>query len=122
MGKKILVVEDDATCLKMTVGILAKSGYEVLEAQNGADAVRIATEALPDLILMDVQLPEMSGFEALDALRVATRTEDINIVALTAFTMPGDRERILATGYDGYIPKPITDLKAFLATVASFLK
>ena len=106
--KKILVAEDNPTCMEIVTCLLAKGGYEILQATNGVDTVKIADHELPDLILMDVQLPEMSGFEAVDAIRANTRTEDINIVVMTVFSMEGDRERILAAGYDGLYPSRST--------------
>ena len=121
LSKKILVVEDHKDSLELVTLLLTGVGHTVLQATNAVDGIAVADREQPDLILMDIQLPEVNGLEALHTLKEDSSTERIKVVALTAFTMIGDREKMLAAGFDGYIPKPIIDTKEFLATVSSFL-
>jgi two-component system cell cycle response regulator DivK len=104
---RILVIEDNAINMKLTVALLERVGHEVLQATDAEKGVRMAGEQLPQLILMDIQLPGMDGLEATRLLRGAAATKSLKIVALTALAMGGDRERIVAAGCDGYISKPI---------------
>ena len=117
---KILVVDDDPINLMLAVTALEKAGYEVLSAEGGAEGVEAALAHAPDLVLMDVQMPGMDGIAALRRLRVEPRTASLKVVALTALAMKGDRERLLAKGFDSYIEKPIR-YKRFLASVAALL-
>ena len=87
--------------------ILTYHGYEVIEAENGEEAVRIAREHIPDLIIMDLQMPVMNGYEAIRILKNDPVTKDIKIIAVTSFAMAGDREKALEIGVDDYIAKPI---------------
>jgi two-component system cell cycle response regulator DivK len=116
----ILIVEDNEKNLKLTRDVLQAKGHATLEATTGEDGVRLARERLPNLVLMDIQLPGMSGIEALQALRADEATRHIPIVAVTASVMQQDRTMITAAGFDDYIPKPI-ELKPFLATVERLL-
>jgi CheY-like chemotaxis protein len=118
---KILVVDDDARNLRLAVTLLDQTGHEVLSAEGGAEGVEAALAHAPDLVLMDVQMPGMDGVAALKRLRAEPRTADLKVVALTAFAMKGDRERLLAEGFDGYLEKPIR-YKEFLASIAALLK
>jgi len=106
-GEQILVVEDNDKNMKLFRDVLVATGYRTLEATTGAEAVDMASEHTPDLVLMDIQLPDLSGVEALQRLRADPRTRTIPIVALTAQAMHGDRERFLAAGFDGYVSKPV---------------
>jgi len=106
-GARILVVEDNERNMKLFRDVLQARGYRTLEATTGGQAVEVATEHGPDLVLMDVQLPDIDGVEALRRLRANARTESIPVLALTAQAMQGDRERFLAAGFDGYISKPV---------------
>ena len=106
-GLQILVVEDNEKNMKLFRDVLDASGYRTLEATTGRQAVELATSHSPDLVLMDIQLPDMSGVEALDHLRGDERTGRLPVVALTAQAMEGDRERFLAAGFDGYLSKPV---------------
>jgi two-component system cell cycle response regulator DivK len=117
---KILVVDDDARNLRLAVTVLEQAGHEVLSAAGGAEGVEAAHAHAPDLILMDVQMPGMDGIAALRRLRAEPRTAALRVVALTALAMKGDRERLLAEGFDGYLRKPIR-YKGFLASVAALL-
>ena len=103
----ILVVEDNDKNMKLFRDVLQASGYDTLEATTGEDAVELAVEHKPALILMDVQLPGIDGIEALARLRGNDRTASIPVLALTAQAMHGDRERFLDAGFDGYLSKPV---------------
>jgi two-component system cell cycle response regulator DivK len=105
--ERILVVEDNEKNMKLFRDVLAAKGYRTLEAATGRQAVDVASEHTPDLVLMDIQLPDLDGVEALQRLRADPRTASIPIVALTAQAMRGDRERFLAAGFDGYVSKPV---------------
>jgi CheY-like chemotaxis protein len=111
-GELILIVEDNEKNLKLVRDILQFKGYRTLEAETATDAIALATEHLPDLVLMDIQLPDMDGVTALGRLRAEPVTAALRVVALTAFAMRDDRERFLALGFDGYMTKPI-DIKQF---------
>jgi two-component system cell cycle response regulator DivK len=106
-GERILVVEDNEKNMKLFRDVLAATGYRTLEATTGSEALDIASEQLPDLVLMDIQLPDLDGVQALQRLRAHARTATIPILALTAQAMQGDRERFLAAGFDGYLSKPV---------------
>jgi len=115
--KKVLVADDKATSRELVRTVLEKAGYEVCEAANGADAVRTARETRPDLIILDLHMPELDGFAAMKALRREEAFTKLPIVALTASAMQGDRERAMAVGFTGYITKPIRlgDLRSEVA-------
>jgi two-component system, cell cycle response regulator DivK len=106
-GERVLVVEDNETSMKLFRDVLRATGYRTLEASTGSEAVRLAAEHAPDLVLMDIQLPDIDGVEALSRLRVDERTASIPVLALTAQAMHGDRRRFLAAGFDGYMSKPV---------------
>jgi two-component system cell cycle response regulator DivK len=116
----ILVVEDNPRNLKLARDVLSYAGYRTLEACNAEDGIRLANQHSPDLILMDVQLPGMDGDAALEILRESPGTRDIPVVALTAFAMKDDRDRLLAAGFDGYLVKPIS-VPDFAAQVGEFV-
>lgn len=105
--RRILIVEDNPMNLKLVRDILHHSGYEVVEAITGEDGVRLADETLPDLILMDLQLPGIDGYEALRQIRASRQGRDIPALAVTAFAMQDDRDQAYEYGFDGYIEKPI---------------
>jgi len=106
MTKRILCVEDNPQNMRLIRKILTHEGYDVLEAENGLIGVQIALEEHPDLVLMDVNLPDIDGLEA--TLRIKRAASHLPIVALTANAMFGDEERCLAAGCDGYISKPVS--------------
>ena len=112
----ILIVEDDEKNMKLARDILRAKGYVTLEAVNGLDGVRLALEHKPDLVLMDIQLPDINGIEAFSRIRANADTASIPIVAFTASVMSQDRNRITDAGFDAFIGKPI-NLKEFLDTV-----
>ena len=116
-GPQILVVEDNEKNMKLFRDVLQAEGYRTLEATTGGQAVELATEHVPDLVLMDIQLPDLDGVEALGRLRADERTASIPVLALTAQAMEGDRERFLAAGFDGYLSKPV-NIAELVATVS----
>jgi two-component system cell cycle response regulator DivK len=106
-GEQVLVVEDNEKNMKLFRDVLVANGFRTLEATTGGAAIDLASEHEPDLVLMDIQLPDLDGVQALRRLRADARTSAIPIVALTAQAMLGDRERFLAEGFDGYVSKPV---------------
>ena len=106
-GRQVVVVEDNARNMKLFREVLNASGYRTLEAETGERAVALTTEHRPDLVLMDIHLPDIDGVEALRMLRADERTASVPVLALTAQAMEGDRERFLAAGFDGYLSKPV---------------
>ena len=116
----ILVIEDNAANMKLAVFLLEKAGHETLQARDAEEGIRLARERYPELILMDVQLPGMDGLAATRLLKGDAATRDTKVVALTAFAMSGDREKIEAAGCDGYIAKPIR-YQEFLKVVGDML-
>ena len=112
----VLIVEDNEKNMKLARDVLQAKGYKTLEAVTGEDGVRLAKENLPDLVLMDIQLPGISGIDALRQLRADPNTARIPVVALTASVTPTDRSAISAAGFNAFISKPIS-LKEFIDTV-----
>ncbi|TMA38243.1 MAG: response regulator [Deltaproteobacteria bacterium] len=106
MAKRILVVEDDADNRRIVAKVLTGEGYEVIEVATGAEAVAAVHQQRPDLIIMDLALPGIDGWEASRRIKAAPDSADIPIIALTAFAMRGDEERARAAGCDAYVPKP----------------
>ena len=117
---KILIVEDNPTNMTLAVFLLQSAGHTVLSATDAEAGLTLARDELPNLILMDVQLPGMDGLEATSALKRDGTTRAIPVIALTALAMKGDEERIRAAGCDGYVAKPMR-YKEFLATIAAEL-
>ena len=118
-GERVLIVEDNEMNMKLVRDILQATGYTPVEASSGEQALTLAAETAPALVLMDIQLPDLDGAEALRRLRSDERTVGIPVLALTAQAMQGDRERFLAAGFDGYLSKPI-DVDQLLETVRRF--
>ena len=116
---RILVVEDNPKNLKLVRDVLTYAGFEVVEATSGEEGVRRALETVPDLILMDLQLPGIDGAEALRQIRLSEK--DVPVVAVTAFAMNNDRTRAFDAGFDGYVEKPIS-VRALPQQVSDFLK
>ena len=119
--KLILIVEDNDKNLKLVRDVLQVKGYATVEAGNAEDGIVLARERKPDLVLMDIQLPGMSGIDAIGVLRADAATAAIPVVAVTASVMPQDRNKIMEAGFDAYIGKPI-NLKEFLDTVRNMLE
>ncbi len=108
MAKIILIVEDDDLSMKLATDLLHAHGYDILHSVDGKDTLPLAREHHPDLIIMDIQLPEISGMEYTKMLKADEGLKDIPVLAVTAFAMKGDEEKILEAGCDGYIAKPIS--------------
>lgn len=115
----ILIVEDNEKNLKLIRDVLQFKGYRTIEATTATDGLRLAREALPVLVLLDIQLPDFDGITLLHKLREDERTRGLSVVAVSASAMPDDQERILASGFDAYITKPI-ELRLFVETVERF--
>ena len=116
---RILVVEDNLKNLKLVRDVLTYAGFEVIEATSGEDGVRLVQESVPDLVLMDLQLPGIDGAEALRQIRLSEK--QVPVVAVTAFAMNNDRTRAFDAGFDGYVEKPIS-VRALPQQVSDFLK
>jgi two-component system cell cycle response regulator DivK len=114
--KTILIVEDNEKNMKLARDILRAKGYATLEAVNGLDGVTLALQHKPDLVLMDIQLPDINGIEAFERIRANADTAAIPVVAFTASVTVNDRSRIGDAGFDGFLSKPI-NLKEFVETV-----
>ena len=119
-GNRILVVEDNPLNLKLVRDVLTVSGYEVVAAPSGEEGVSLAQTCEPDLVLMDIQLPGIDGYEALRLLRQNPQLDGVPVVAVTAFAMREDRERAAREGFDGYLGKPIS-VRALPSQVGEFL-
>jgi len=117
----ILIIEDNAKNMKLSRDLLKAKGYATLEATTGEEGVRLALEHRPDLVLMDIQLPDINGIEAFERIRADADTAAIPVVAFTASVTPTDRNRITQAGFSGFVSKPI-QLKEFLATVKRMLE
>ena len=120
MSKTILIVEDNELNMKLFNDLLQAHGYDTVQTMDGRDAIKLAREHNPDLILMDIQLPEMSGLEVTKMMKADDDLESIPVIAVTAFAMKGDEEKIREGGCEGYIAKPIS-VPIFLETVNKFL-
>jgi CheY-like chemotaxis protein len=116
---RILIVEDNQANLSLMEYLLNAKGHDVLGAETGTDGIDAALEAVPDVVLMDIELPDMDGLEAADAIR-ANGSRSAPIVAITAFAMVGDGDRILDAGFDGYIAKPISP-RSFAVEVEAYV-
>jgi two-component system cell cycle response regulator DivK len=117
----ILIVDDNARNRKLVRDVLRFAGFRTLEADGGVEGIAAVVEHLPDLVLMDIRMPDMNGAEALRRLKDDERTAQIPIVALTSSTMLGDHERFLGDGFDGYLRKPIS-VREFPGQVRGYLR
>ena len=120
MSKTILIVEDNDLNMKLFNDLLQAHGYNTLQTKDGREVIKVAQENRPDLILMDIQLPEISGLEITKVIKADEDLKGIPVIAVTAFAMKGDEEKIREGGCEGYIAKPIS-VPNFLETVAKFL-
>jgi two-component system, cell cycle response regulator DivK len=118
-GELILIVEDNDKNLKLARDVLLHRGFRTLEAMTAAEGIKLAVEHQPDLVLMDIQLPDADGVSALQQLRAEAATQAIPVVAFTASVMEADRQRLAAAGFDGYLAKPI-DVKVFPEQVRGY--
>ena len=117
----ILIVEDNEKNMKLVRDILRHQGHATLEAVNGLDGVRLAEQEHPDLVLMDIQLPDIDGIMALGRIRTDTSLDAMPVLAISASVMPDEQQKIVASGFDAFITKPI-NLKQFVETVQRFLQ
>lgn len=121
MSARILVIEDHVDNLNLVTYLLTQFGYSVLQAADGRTGLQLALRENPDLIICDIQLPDISGYEIATRLKSDVKTRVVPLVAITALAMVGDRERVLKAGFDGYISKPITP-ETFVAEAAGFMR
>jgi len=121
VGRRILVIEDQEQNLYLMKYLLEASGYDVVQARDGKEGIAAARTERPDLILLDIQLPTMSGHEVARALRTDPGLSAVPIVAVTSYAMPGDREEAVDAGCTGYLEKPI-DPDTFVAEVAGYMQ
>lgn len=120
MSKKVLIVEDNDLNMKLFNDLLEAHGYATLKSRSGLEGLELARMHRPDLILMDIQLPEVSGIDIIKLLKEDDEMRPIPVIAITAFAMKGDEERIRESGCEGYLSKPISVSK-FIETVRSFI-
>lgn len=120
MSTRILVIEDNAANLELARYLLEAAGYDVLTAEDGEEGLRHARQARPDLVVSDLQMPVMDGFEFLAELRADPELKHLPVIAVTAFSMPGDATRVMQAGFDGYLSKPIVP-ETFVEQVAAYL-
>ena len=119
-GRCVLIVEDNPLNMKLFSAMIAAQGYEALQASDGSSALALARERHPDLIIMDLQLPDMSGLDVAHSLKQDPDTREIPIIATTAYALRGDEATIRASGCDGYMAKPIA-ISEFLELIESFM-
>lgn len=117
---KILIVEDNEKNMKLVRDLLQYKGHQTLEAITGMDGVRQAIDHVPDLILMDIQLPDISGIQALALIREQDALRSVPVLAVSASVMPEEQQKIVTSGFDAFIAKPI-NIKQFIDSVQSFL-
>jgi two-component system, cell cycle response regulator DivK len=120
MSKQVLIVEDNELNMKLFNDLLEANGYRTIQTRNGVEAIELVRAHRPDLILMDIQLPEVSGLDVIQWLKKDETLKDIPVVAITAFAMKGDEEKIRQSGCEAYLSKPISVVK-FLETVRTYL-
>ncbi len=120
MTKTVLIVEDNELNMKLFNDLLQAHGYNTVQTMDGHEVLKLAREHRPDLILMDIQLPEISGLEVTKLIKADSELKSIPVIAVTAFAMKGDEEKIRDGGCEGYLAKPIS-VPIFLETVARFL-
>jgi len=118
-AKRVLVIEDNEQNIYLTTFLLEKNGFQVVQARDGQQGLGLAASIVPDLILLDIQLPVMDGHEVARRLKADGRTAAIPVVAVTSYAMAGDREAILAADCEGYIEKPI-DSETFIDQIRPF--
>lgn len=120
MAKRVMIVEDNELNMKLFKDLIEASGYETIRTRNGLEALDLARKHKPDLILMDIQLPEVSGLEVTKWIKEDDKLHRIPVIAVTAFAMKGDEERIRQGGCEAYISKPIS-VASFVQTIKSYL-
>jgi CheY-like chemotaxis protein len=117
---KILIIEDNPENMQLIVYLLHAFGHTPIEAENGEIGLKLAQDNLPDLILCDLQMPDMDGYEVIRRLKLDPKLVAVPVVAVTAYAMVGDRDKVLATGFNGYIPKPINP-ETFVKEIEKYL-
>ena len=120
MKKRILIIEDNEQNIYLLTILLEKSGFDIVQAKDGKTGLELAALENPDLILLDIQLPVMDGFEVARQFKQNKKTADIPIVAVTSYAMVGDRENVLAAGCEGYLEKPINP-DTFIDQIKKFI-
>jgi len=120
MKPKVLIIEDNEQNMYMITYLIESTGFEVFQSFNGKDGIKKANEIHPDIILLDIQLPEMNGYEIARELKKIAEIKDTPIIAVTSFAMPGDKEKAMEAGAIGYIEKPI-DPDTFISQMEEFL-
>jgi two-component system, cell cycle response regulator DivK len=118
--KRVLLVEDNVDNFELVKYLLERAGYAVIPGRNGREAIELARQELPDLILLDLSIPEIDGWEAAKEIKLDPRSASIPLFALTAHTLPGDRQRAKDSGFDGFISKPI-DVVGFGESITKVL-
>ena len=121
MAKKILIVEDNELNLKLFRDLLGANGYDTFETKEGIEAISLTRQTMPDLIIMDIQLPEISGLDITRKIKADAEIRHIPVIAVTAFAMKDDEDKIMAAGCEAYLSKPIA-IDDFLATIRRFLE
>ena len=120
MNKTVLLIEDNEQNRYRTTFLLERHGYTVISARDGMSGIQLANSSVPDIILLDIQLPTMDGYEVAQALRQCGQLSQVPIVAVTSYAMVGDREKTLTAGCNGYIEKPINP-DTFISEIEQFL-
>jgi two-component system, cell cycle response regulator DivK len=120
MSKTVLIVEDNELNMKLFNDLIASIGCTVIQSRNGVEAIGLVREKRPDLVIMDIQMPEVSGLDVTRWIKSDPAIAHIPVIAVTAFAMKGDEERIRESGCEGYVSKPIS-IGPFLATIRSYL-
>lgn len=121
MPKKVLIVEDNEDNRELVVKVLSNKGYKMVQAADGEEALEKAVAERPDLILLDISLPKLDGYEVAKRLKNMEEFQDIPIIAFTAHAMKGDREKVIAAGFEGYISKPV-NVRELPEQVRSFIR
>lgn len=121
MKRKILIIEDNEQSMYMLAYLLEDDDFEVIQSFNGKEGIELAKKNVPDVILLDIQLPEMDGYTVAKELRKIKVLENVLIIVVTSYAMVGDKEKALEAGADGYIEKPINP-DTFVSQLESFLK
>ena len=120
MPARILIIEDDSASLELATYLLESAGHTTWGASDGESGTQVALKESPDLVICDLQIPRMDGYAVVRALRASSKWRQVPLIAVTAFSMPGDREKALAAGFDGFMTKPITP-ETFVQQIESFL-
>jgi two-component system cell cycle response regulator DivK len=121
MPKKVLIVEDNEDNRELVVKVLRNKGYEIVQAADGEEALEKAVAERPDLILLDISLPKLDGYEVAKRLKSMEEFQEIPIIAFTAHAMKGDREKVIVAGFEGYISKPV-NVRELPEQVRSFIR